>query len=387
MGEAIIARGQTAAKNVLDDVPIVDGYCKLLVRVVDNRNSPIANLRIRCTDGKSNYNYNTNARGYALFTCNSGTANFNVTNYSIIDNYIIADHQYTQLTEDAPVGTKKEVLIKLKKRELINFPTIEELKNRTWYYLPYSSYLSKYYGFYDGNFTMLNSIDKPIEINALKFLDTNIINAWMIGGGGGGMASDSLYNEYANGGGGGAMNCVINYPVDNQTIYPFIIGNGGRKGNITGSSGTLYYYGTAGSPTTAFDKVANGGSGNGVGGIGDYPGGNSNEVSSYFNINDNMFVFGAGGLRGNTGANNKASSDGRFTNSLAKYIFANGALYSGFCGTAGYGATNANDGEYYGRGGGGGVYNVASMPTNYQNTGGYGRNAGNGAKGCILIRF
>lgn len=99
-----------------------------------------------------------------------------------------------------------------------------------------------------------------------KFLNTNYVDVYVIGSGGGGLWGSG--QEY--GGGGGALNMAKNVSINKSELYKFIIGNGGNTGYaVAGSGGT----------SVAFGLSANGGNGastsiNGAnGGIGIYNGG------------------------------------------------------------------------------------------------------------------
>lgn len=265
MGEAIIARGQTAAKNVLDDVPVVGTHASILTRVIDNRGKPIANLNIRCKDGTRWYNYTTNETGYALFKCNSGAANINAMNYATDNSYIIVDHVPTVINLDSPVGTKNLVTIKLKKRDF-NGNAYQNMNNRAYFINTNSS---KYGGNRD-----------------IKFLDTNYVDIYLVGGGSVG-CNDSFQfvNENSRisvgwGGGGGALNVVKDFAIEINTIYnDYFIGNAGAN-----------YTGGAGGSTFGFGASANGAAnGNKGAGIGELKGGDSNTPANYIEVLNTIF--------------------------------------------------------------------------------------------------
>lgn len=227
MGEAFIARGQTAAKNVLDDVNVVAGYCSILVKAMDSTGKVLPNIPVWCKDGARNYNYNTNAGGYVVFQCNSGAANITLQNFSLLDGYNIVDQSKIIGDYDAPVGTKKMIEMKLNSIE--------------------------------GNIT----IDKTIKA---KFLSHNKINRVVtIGGGAAGLAN-------CVGGGGGAYNETTNVALDSSIMYNIFIGSGGAGNN-----------GQSGGTTTAFGISSIGGSKDKGGGSGSYRGGNGHNTTSGWN--------------------------------------------------------------------------------------------------------
>lgn len=100
-----------------------------------------------------------------------------------------------------------------------------------------------------------------------KFLNTNYVDAYVIGGGGGGTSQ----NRIRYGGGGGALNMAKNISINKSELYQFIIGKGGDLGHSVAVSG-----GTS----VAFGLSANGGVGGNYrvnsadGGVGMYNGGN-----------------------------------------------------------------------------------------------------------------
>lgn len=232
MGEAFIARGQTASKNVLDDIPVSGDYCSILVQLKDSAGKPCENTKINCKDGTRWYNYTTNETGYALFKCNSGSANITANNW-INGSYIFDQDSLNTLNFDAPVGTK--ILKEVKFNKL----------NRRYYNS----------GSYSG-----------------QFRDTNYITNLIIVGGGGGGTGGYNAGGWGHGGGGGAKNYSSKVDIVKYQKYSISIGTGGRGvsyGENANSGGT----------STAFGISANGGSGAtvskaGGGGIGLYNGGN-----------------------------------------------------------------------------------------------------------------
>lgn len=239
MGEAIIARGQTASKNVLDDVPVVQGVCSILVKVTDSSGESIPNCPVWCKDGSTNYNYNTNAEGYTLFQCNSGAANIIAQNFSILDKYNMVDQLPATTNEDAPVGTKKLIAMSLGSRA----GTKAEFPNN----IP------------NARFMVTHMVPKVITI----------------GGGSSGGLIDNYGDIDISGGGGGAYNQIINVKVDKFSRYNFIIGAGGKiSPKITAWQGQWannYGWGSGGT-TSALGISSVGGKGVNGGGSGSYKG-------------------------------------------------------------------------------------------------------------------
>lgn len=255
MGEAIIARGQTASKNVLHDIPVSGDYCSILVLLEDSTGKPCKNTKINCIDGTRSYNYTTNENGYALFKCNSGSANIIANNW--INGVYTFDQAAVSKDYDAPVGTKR--------LEKISFGKINH----------FSSMDTKYKN-YSGQFVTIDQI-------------TNVVVVGGGGGGAGGYAGSSM-NMAGGGGGGGAKNYLSSFSIVKGQIYKIIIGNGGNGGGgVNGNSGATSY---------AFGLSANGGGGGaiytkaGTGGIGKYNGGNG---SNSLGHNGNDGINGAGG--------------------------------------------------------------------------------------------
>lgn len=276
MGEAIIARGQTSAKNVLDDIPVSGDYCSILIQLKDSSGGPCENTKINCKDGSRWYNYTTNETGYALFKCNSGAANITANNW--INGILTFDqNSFGQVDIDAPVGTKILKEIKFKKS-------------------------NKYYqsnpGWTNGWFRGINRINNIIVVG---------------GGGSGGFAGTTFsysgywYGYLGCGGGGGAKNFTSHIDISRNQLYNLYIGKGGDETLSSNNNGNT------GSTTIAFGLSANGGSGGGFngnhggrGGIGLYNGGNgaglgigqwdnTNALPTNSNINGENGINGAGG--------------------------------------------------------------------------------------------
>lgn len=263
MGEAIIARGQTASKNVLDDIPVSSGYCSILLQLKDSAGKPCENTKINCKDGSRWYNYTTNEAGYVLFKCNSGAANITASNringYNVYDQAVLKNINY-----DAPVGTK--ILKEVKFNKISHF----DRKTSGWF-------------------------------NGYTFRVTNTIkNLILVGGGGGGNSSRGS-DEYGWGGGGGAKEFYSELSVTTNQYYNIFIGEGGNGVN-----------GNSGGTSTAFGYSAMGGSLT-TGGIGMYNGGKG--ARGYGNGYDGVNGAGGGGGAGSwtyNGGNNGGGRGGYF---------------------------------------------------------------------------
>lgn len=320
MGECLIARGQTATKNVLDDIPVSGDYCSIVVLLQDSAGGPCENTKINCKDGTRWYNYTTNEAGMALFKCNSGSANITANNW-INGVYTFDQGFVSALNLDAPVGTKR--------LEKINFPKINNF--------------NKYAGSFTG-----------------RFRDTNqVINLIVVGAGGGGTGGYNMYG-YGHGGGGGAKNYSSKVDIVKHQNYFVSIGIGG--------SGVNYgYNANSGGTSTAFGIAANGGSGatvstGGSGGAGLYSGGAGNKGTWGGNCNGANGVNGAGGGGG-----------GGFS------LYQSGTVSVGGTNGGGNGGCQTGDGQSgnYGSGGGGGgggepFYSSEKYPTS-GGSGGSGR--------------
>lgn len=352
MGEAIIARGQTTAKNVLDNVPAVQGVCSILVKVTDSSGEIIPNCPVWCKDGSTNYNYNTNAEGYALFQCNSGAANITAQNFSILDKYNMVDQLPATTNEDAPVGTKKLIAMVLGNRIGDDVYITSNIPN--------------------GRFMNTETLKKVITI------------------GGGAAGQFGTIGGY--GGGGGAFNEANNVKLDKSSLYNFIIGYGGSNGN-----------GQAGGTTSALGISSAGGSGNKGGGSGNYKGGDGNQfpyyynssgrynvdfntnqmknnfptnfVSNYFRLdNSNKYKnFGHGGGHG-------CSSDDRYCwYGWESLIARGGNVYGSGSGiNTKYMGSSGHAAAIYGSGGGGG---------GWSSTGWGNGSGGAGKQGVIILQF
>ena len=244
MGECLIARGQTATKNVLDDIPVSGDYCSIVVLLQDSAGGPCENTKINCKDGTRWYNYTTNEAGMVLFKCNSGSANISANNW--INGIYTFDQAAVNKDYDAPVGTKR--------LETLNFGKINHFSktNAGW--------------FNEGQFRTIDRIK----------------NVLLIGGGGGGGGSYEVNSSFlrmgaGGGGGGGAKNYYDQYLISKNQNYNIYVASGGIGGH-----GSNYHLddivpGNAGGTTIGFGLSANGGSGGylkgGSGGIGMYNGG------------------------------------------------------------------------------------------------------------------
>lgn len=335
MGEAIIARGQTAAKNVLDDIPVSGDYCSIVVLLTDSAGGPCENTKINCKDGDRWYNYTTNEAGYVLFKCNSGAANISANN--LINGIYTFDQAAVSKDYDAPVGTKK--------LEKISFEKINH---------------ARVLGNTSGVFKVSDSIK----------------NLVLIGGGGGGSGgkwTDTSWTTYGGaGGGGGAKNYSESVSIVKDQLYTLNIGSGGASTK-------------AGGTTSAFGYSANGGSGgNGIkggnGGAGLYKGGNG--AWSYY-INGTQYDFNKN-MKAAENGNNDAGGGGGYgymRANMSNYPYSytyTGSNGGGSGGTQNYGGS----GGAYGSGGGGGGggcgrgeaqwINGETIPAIWSTTGGSG---------------
>ena len=275
MGEALIARGQTAMKNVLDDIPVSGDYCSILVKLMDSSGGACENTKINCKDGTRWYNYTTNEAGYVLFKCNSGAANITANNW--INGVLTLDQNAIDtLNLDAPVGTK--ILKEIKFNGVTKFYRDDS-------------------GWYNGQFRTTD----------------RICNVIVVGGGGGGSSGQEGqwggYGTYGGGGGGGGAKNFASYiDISKNQIYNLYIADGGSGGGYF-SIRTANNGGT-GETSSAFGLSANGGEGGkryiysswqviASGGVGLYNGGNgglANAPSNNYNFErPTAGINGAGG--------------------------------------------------------------------------------------------
>ena len=258
MGECLIARGQTATKNVLDDIPVSGDYCSIVVLLQDSAGGPCENTKINCKDGTRWYNYTTNEAGMVLFKCNSGAANITVNNW--INGIYTFDQAAFNKNYDAPVGTKR--LEKLSYERLYRF-------NETG-----GSWASRSGKSYNGQFRVSNRV-------------SNIV---VVGGGGSGSHGHGGGVNFSvdiagGGGGGGAKSYLKNYEISKNQTYKVYIGCGGL---ITEYDDRV---GKSGESTMAFGISANGGCAGvdgefntnpAMGGIGMYNGGNGASGGKFY---------------------------------------------------------------------------------------------------------
>lgn len=331
MGECLIARGQTATKNVLDDIPVSGDYCSIVVLLQDSAGGPCENTKINCKDGTRWYNYTTNEAGMVLFKCNSGAANISANNW--INGVYTFDQAAVSKDYDAPVGTKR--------LENLVFPKINNF-----------SRLDS--GWYNGWFRGTNRIKNLIVVG---------------GGGGGGMGNASSGISMGCGGGGGGLSYATYVDINTNQNYSIYVGAGGHCSY--GNS-----YGNTGETSMAFGISANGGTGGGgvnagwttkqsnygIGGLAMCNGGNG---SGHVNFNANDGENGAGGGGGAA----------RFQDPIYK------TCYGGNNG-GGYGCINNENGFFFngtaglrGSGGGGGGTGGANggLYPNPKGSGGSGR--------------
>lgn len=325
MGECLIARGQTATKNVLDDIPVSGDYCSILVKLMDSSGGACENTKINCKDGTRWYNYTTNESGYALFKCNSGAANITPNNF-INGTRTFDQDGIGTLNLDAPVGTKILKEVKFNKNSKFY------RAGRAWY---------------NGQFRTVDRINNVILVG---------------GGGGGGLGSCgwSTSDSSSGGGGGGAKNFASYIDISKNQLYNLYIAKSGLGGNSDN------YDGTSGQTTIAFGLSANGGSGGkspysssdrnrkGLGGIGLFNGGDGGGPSTPVNG-----INGAGGGGGMGGTSSE--------------LYIKGASNGGGNGSGRSIGNHGMDGSGGGGGGGGGyVYDDGINRKFYEYPGGDG---------------
>ena len=341
MGECLIARGaggSGTSKDPLDDIPVVAGYCSILVTLKDSGGGLCSNMMVNCKDGTRWYNYTTNEAGMALFKCNSGSANFNCPNYYIDGSRLIymADQaKIPSLVVDSPVGTKMAKEIIFNKVKSFNFAALD----------PFSS---------------------PTSANVV-FRDTiKITNLVMIGAGGRGGTGYYVdpngtgwrVTEYGGGGGGGgAKNYAASVTIVKNQVYYLSVGQPG-----SGAGGT----------TSGFGYSANGGSAasantGGRGGIGLYNGGNGG--NGWYSITGGAEYSSSSSTAGTNGAGGGGGGGGLTSNGMHDYT----AGSSNGGGRGGNWSTNAVSGTTYTGGGGGGGCGASTANHTAAGFGGSGR--------------
>ena len=298
MGECLIARGQTATKNVLDDIPVSGDYCSIVVLLQDSAGGPCENTKINCKDGTRWYNYTTNEAGMVLFKCNSGAANITASN--VINGFGVFDQATTTKNYDAPVDTKR--LEKFMFNKITHF-------SRPWG------------GWFNG--WIFRATD------AIK-------NLILVGGGAGG---GYYRHNNASGGGGGAKNFYSSVNVAKNQYYNLYIGIGGT----IGSSGTN---GSAGGTTTGFGYQAMGGSGNALGGRGMFNGGNGRD----YGVNGENGINGAGGGGGGGGGGGHGGNNGGGNGALYYYDYGLADRWTVRDGTSGAAGSGGGGGGGYSNG-------------------------------------
>ena len=242
---------------------------------------------------------------------------------------------------------------------------------------------------YTGNYIIVNDNDELLtekETNwKIKFLTSGIlrfsslgnandgIDVFLVGGGGGGGGSDGGYGKSNYGGGGGAggyRTVSKNLPLAINVDYEIIVGNGGAGAT---SYATI---GGTGESSSAFGKVAAGGSGG------------------------RLNTSGIGGANGGTGGLGNGTSGLPGEKGGYEFNLSTGKLYGGGGGGgAGYLFTNNGGCSEFGAGGdggggtGGGVSNGNIGRVGTENTGGGGggggcgyASGGNGGSGIVIIR-
>ena len=322
MGECLIARGQTATKNVLDDIPVSGDYCSIVVLLQDSAGGPCENTKINCKDGTRWYNYTTNEAGMVLFKCNSGAANISANNW--INGKYTFDQAAASKDYDAPVGTKR--------LERLSFGKINHFKQIN----P---------GWINGQFRGIDYIKDLI----------------MIGGGGGGGCSSgnssTMRVSGGGGGGGGAKNFLSSIGIVKGEAYNLYVGEAG-----SGATNQTINGGSGGS-TIGFGLSANGGGGGGgfggaggVGGRGLFNGGNGgagmpNRPFGYDNKKGNDGFNGVNGAGGGGGGGGYSRTSGNTTQSA--FYSSNGGSIGGGKGSATFMNYRETVATNFGGGGGG----------------------------------
>ena len=339
MGECLIARGACGGKkDPLDDVPVVPGYCSILVTLKDSGGGLCSNMMVNCKDGTRWYNYKTNEQGMVLFQCNSGSANFNCPNYYNDGSklvYMADQAKIPKLVIDAPVGTKLAKEIIFNKVNSFNFAALD----------PFSS---------------------PTSASVVFRDTTKITDLIMVGAGGrGGTGYYADPNgtgwratEYGGGGGGGgAKNYAASVSIIKNQVYYLSVGQPG-----TGAGGT----------TSGFGYSANGGSAasantGGRGGIGLYNGGNGG--NGWYSITGGATYSASSSTSGTNGAGGGGGGGGLTSNGMCT----NTAGSSNGGGRGGNWSTNAANGTAYSGGGGGGGCGASTDNHSFAGYGGSGR--------------
>ena len=274
MGECLIARGQTATKNVLDDIPVSGDYCSIVVLLQDSAGGPCENTKINCKDGTRWYNYTTNEAGMVLFKCNSGAANITPNNF-INGTRTFDQDGIGTLDIDSPVGTKILKEIKFNKN-------------------------SKFYradsGWYNGWFRTIDRINNVIVVG---------------GGGGGGSGTYGQGRSMGGGGGGGAKNFVSYIDISKNQIYNLYIGGGGGAGRYNNN-------GLSGNTSSAFGLSANGGGGgyyeninrHAIGGYGMFNGGNGGKYYAPYQYSTEYITPSTDGINGAGGGGGAGTGQG-----------------------------------------------------------------------------
>lgn len=301
MAEAIISRRGSYGSSSSGDpeIPIMPGYCVILAKVSDIRNTPVSDIRVTCQDGGQSYNYTTNESGYVMFTTNSGQANITAQNISN------AGIQYY----DVGAGYANNVAAMIGTSQRVNI-TMNDIQS-----------FSVYAG----------------QSANIQFIRNRTVSGVLGAGGGGGGGSGS-------GGGGGAQVILSGIVATSNTWYNVYCGKGGSGG----SSGD----GSSGGSTSAFGRVANGGEGGsmgaarvgGIGADGGAWGNGAGRASSSIGARDatesiNSLWGGGGG-------------GGRINSAGATPSYCSGAGYGG---DGGRWESDGRDAVRGGGGGGGGV--------------------------------
>ena len=231
---------------------------------------------------------------------------------------------------------------------------------------------------YTGNCEVIDDQDsnwriKFLTSGTLVWLTTPVaIDAFLVGGGGGGTCRGSATNSWpwldgAGGGGGYTKTITDLQPIVNYN-YPIVIGNGGACGYISTNGKTT---GSAGGQTSFMDNNASGGGGAynyNHGGNGGSGGGSSSSNYNYSEIHGNGGSNGSGGT-GQYTSTGQGSTTREFSES-------SGNLYSG--GGAGTYGTGGN--------GGGGSSNTSGTMNTGGGSGSSFNTTNTGGSGIVVIR-
>lgn len=260
MGEALISRagGGGEAEAI---IPITPGYHTMLITLRDYENKAMPNFTINCKDGSSWYNYTTNDKGQAMFTTNSGSANFTIFN-NLGARYLDFNTSYMNI--DSPIGQTS-------RHDIVINKTTGNLHITT-----------------SGNYRFL--IEQP-----------NLKCILCGGGGGAGGARETSDYTHMGGYGGNGYITNVNGGYSSNVNYYITIGTGGTGGRGDGMwNYSLGEDGGAGGTTTFFNNSAYGGSG-GTGGNRYRDGNNGAGGSGLDSYGKGGTPIGSGDSRGGSG--------------------------------------------------------------------------------------